>query len=159
LIPFLVLLRQESKGASAKAQLVELTSDVLGLVAAFAGTLIATKVNGYADPVASLVVAVIIALNAFGLARVNVSLLLGRSPGDEFKAKVLQAGQAVPGVLRVVDVAAEYVGQDVIHAGVRIQVERGTPIEKAEAIAGEVKERIHSEVGGEYCLVQVESPG
>ena len=50
-----------------------------------------------ADPIATMVVATIIAVNAIGLFRETSSLLLGKSPGPKFLATVESAAHSVPG--------------------------------------------------------------
>ena len=47
----------------------------------------------------AIVVATIIAINAIGLFRENSSMLLGRSPGPEYLARIEQMARSVPGVL------------------------------------------------------------
>jgi hypothetical protein len=55
------------------------------------------------DPIAAMIVATIIALNAIGLFRDNLSFLLGRSPGPEYLAEVEKVARSVQGVLEVRD--------------------------------------------------------
>jgi cation diffusion facilitator family transporter len=154
--PLVTLLRQERQGASAKAQLMELVNDELGLVAALAGTLFVYWGLPLGDPIAAIVVALIIAVNAIGLFRDNVGFLLGRSPGPEFLARVERAALSVEGVLAVRDLRAEYVGPDVVHAGLHLVVPRGLPVEEAHRIAEAVRAKVHKETDGHYCVIQVE---
>lgn len=157
LAPLISLLRQKTRGAAAKAQLVEMLNDELGLLAALVGILFILWGFPIADPIASIVVATIIAWNAIQLFRENASLLLGRSPGPDFQAKVEQAARSVPGVLGVHDYRAEYVGSDTVHAGLHIEVARGLPIEEADRIAEEVKRRIHEGANAGYCVIHVDA--
>jgi len=117
-VPLWTLLRQRARGAAAKAMLMELLNDELGLLAALMG--IIGLANGWplADPVATLAVAALIAFNGLGLLRENASLLLGRSPGPEFVVRISELAASVAGVQAVREVRAEYVGLDAIHAGV-----------------------------------------
>jgi len=78
--PLITLFRQKTRGAAAKAQLMELFNDEMGLLAALLGTLFIIWGKPIADPFAAIVVATIIAINAIGLFRENLSMLLGRSP-------------------------------------------------------------------------------
>ncbi|MCC6960320.1 MAG: cation diffusion facilitator family transporter [Dehalococcoidia bacterium] len=115
-IPLFTLFRQKTKGPAARAQLVESLNDELGLVAALVGMLLAVNVSGFADPIASIVVATIIAFNAVGILRDNAGLLLGRSPSADYLASIESRALSVPGVLAVRDLRAEYVGSGVVHA-------------------------------------------
>ena len=155
--PLIGMLRQKKRGAAAKAQLIELFNDELGLLAALVGILFIVWGYPIADPIASLVVATIIAWNAIKLFRENASFLLGRSPGPEFQAQAERVAQSVPGVLGVHDYRAEYVGPDVVHAGMHIEVSRGLPIEEADRIAEEVKRRIHEDTEAGYCVIHVDA--
>ena len=155
--PLVGMLRQKKRGATARAQLVEMMNDELGLLAALLGILFILWGYPIADAIASLVVATIIAWNAIKLFRENVSLLLGRSPGPEFQAQVEQAARSVPGVLEVHSFIAEYVGPDTVHAGMHVEVARGTPIEEADRIAEEVMQRIHSSADASYCVIHVDA--
>jgi hypothetical protein len=67
--PMTALLLQKQRGASAKAQLIELVNDQLGLLAALVGTLLICWGLPLGDPIAAMVVATIIALSAIALFR------------------------------------------------------------------------------------------
>src|SRR3989304_1759455 len=83
--------------AAAKAQFMESINDELGLVAALIGTLFIIWNKPIADPVASIVVATIIAYNGLKLFRENWNLLLGRSPGTEYLERIQATALSVPG--------------------------------------------------------------
>lgn len=156
-IPLFRLLVQKTRGAAARAQLIELFNDELGLIAALAGTLLIAWGFPIADPIAAIVVATIIAVNAVGLFRDNVSLLLGRSPGPDFLGEVERAARSVPGVLAVRDLRAEFVGPETVHAGLRIAVAPGLKIEEATRIVAEVHRRVHRDSHAGFCFVELEA--
>jgi cation diffusion facilitator family transporter len=156
-IPLINMFRQKKRGAAAKAQLMELFNDELGLLAALIGTLFILQGRYAADAAASIIVATIIAINAAGLFRENMSFLLGRSPGPEFLKMVESKARSVEGVLGVHDMRAEYIGPDTVHVGMHIEVARGMPIEEADRIAEEVRERVHRSVEGGYCVIHVDA--
>ena len=158
-IPLIMLYTQKQRGAAAKAQFLESINDELGLVAALIGTLFIVWNKPIADPIASIAVATIIAYNGIKLFLENFSFLLGRSPGPEYLAKMEILARSVPGVLGVHDLRAEYIGPDTIHAGMHIEVSRGTSIEDADRIAHEVEEKIHAGIPSGYCFVHVDPAG
>lgn len=158
-IPLINILRQKKRGAAAKAQLMELFNDEAGLLAAIVGTLFIMRGDSIADPIAAIIVATIIAINAVGLFRENLSFLLGRSPGPEYLAKIESVARSVKGVLGVHDLRAEYIGPDTVHLGMHIEVSRGLPIEEADRIAEEVREKVHESVSGGYCFIHVDAAG
>ena len=155
-IPIMKMRGQKKKGAAAKAQFVELFNDVLSSLAALAGTLFLRWGYPKIDPVASLAVAVLIALNGARLFRENMSYLVGRSPGPQFLAEVDSMARSVEGVLGVHDLRAEYIGPDTVHTGMHIEVQRGTSIEDADRIAEEVRKRVHQVTGCLYCVIHVD---
>lgn len=157
-IPLGKLLLQKTRGAAAKAQLLELVNDQLGLVAALAAVILIPLGYSLADPIAAIVVATIIAANAIALFRDNASLLLGRSPGPQFLAEVERAARSVPGVVGVRELRAEYVGPETVHAGLRVEVGPGLTVEEGARIAAEVHRRVHEDAHAGYCFIQVE-PG
>ena len=155
-LPLVKLLLQRTRGAAAKAQLLELVNDQLGLLAALAAVLAIRWGYPIADPIASIAVATLIAANAIALFRENASFLLGRSPGPEFLARVESIARSVPGVVAVRDLRAEYVGPDTVHAGLRVEVARDLPVGEAARIAREIETRVHEGSPAGYCFIQVE---
>jgi cation diffusion facilitator family transporter len=158
-VPLIQLYRQKQRGAAARAQYLESINDELGLLAALAGTLFIGWGLPLADPIATLVVATIIAVNGFKLLRENFSLLVGRSPGPEFLAQLERLARSVPGVLGVHDLRAEYTGPETVHADLHVDVQPGLPIEQAHRIAVEVTRRVHQEIEPGYCVVHVDPAG
>jgi len=158
-IPLINMFRKKEQGAAARAQVLELFNDELGLFAALAGTLFIMWGYTIADPIASIIVATIIAYNAIGLFRENLSFLLGRSPGQELLKTVENLTLSVDGVLGVHELRAEYIGPDTIHVGMHIDVRKGTPIEEADRIAENVRMRVHESIKGGYCFIHMDAAG
>lgn len=154
--PIISLLRQKTRGAAAKAQLMELFNDELGLLAALAGTLALGWGFPIADPLAAMAVATIIAVNAIGLLRENLGILMGRSPGREYLARIEEIARSVSGVRGVHEIRAQYVGPQIIHTGFHIEVDRGTPVEEADRISEEVQQKLHSALGCQYCFIHMD---
>ena len=157
--PLVTLLRQKTRGAAAKAQFIELVNDELGLLAALVGTVFLIGGHPVADPLAAVFVATIIAINAVGLFRENLSFLLGRAPERDRMAAIRQAALSTPGVLHVHNLIAEVVGPETIHTALHIEIAAGTPIEQADAIATEVKARIHRLTNYGSCIIHVDPEG
>jgi len=155
-IPIVDILRVKARGASVKAQLVALLKDEVSYVAAL--TAVALVAQGYylADPTASMFVATVIALSGLYLFKDNVHYLVGRAPSRQFVEKVESTAKSVEGVLGVHDLMAEYVGPNTVHAGLHIEVARGTPIEEADRIAEEVKQRVSQETGCQHCAIHID---
>jgi ferrous-iron efflux pump FieF len=157
--PLVTLFRQKTLGAAARAQFIELINDEVGLLAALLGTLCVMWDKPIADPLATIFVATIIAINAVGLFRQNLSFLLGRAPELQLMEAIRQAALSTPGVLSMHNLRAEMIGPETVHTTLHIEIRRGTPIEQADAIATEVKARIHKLTNTGYCIVHVDPEG
>lgn len=155
-IPLLILRRDRSRGAAARAQLRELVNDELGLVAALVATIGIAEGEPLLDPIAAIVVATIIAYGAVGLLRENVSILLGASPDAEALARIRAAARSVEGVLGIHDLRAEYVGPKALHADFHIEVAAERTVKDANDIVRAVHDRVRRDADCEYCYVHVD---
>ena len=156
-VPLIQLYLQKQRGAAAKAQFLESINDELGLIAALIGTLFILWGEPIADPLAAISVATIIAYNGIKLFIENFNFLLGRSPEPEYLVKLESLVRTVPGVLGVHDLQAEYIGPDIVHAGMHIEVAGGTIIEEADRIAEEVQRRVRENTEVRYCVIHVDA--
>lgn len=155
-IPAIEILRVKTRGASAKAQLIALLKDEVSYMAALIAVVLVAQGYLWADPLASIFVATVIALSGLYLFKDNVHYLLGRAPSREFMEKIESTAKSVKGVLGFHDLKAEYIGPNVVHTGFHIEVARGTPIEEADRIAEEVQEKVSRETGCQYCVIHVD---
>ncbi len=154
--PLVSLFRQRERGAAAKAQLRELINDELGLLAALFGTLFIMWDMPLIDPIATIIVATIIAINAIGLFRENASFLMGRSPSPEIQEQIKSLACSVPGVIGVHELRAEYIGPDTIHIVMHIVVPRGMHVEEADSITKEVRNLMHEFVSAHNCVIHID---
>jgi cation diffusion facilitator family transporter len=158
-MPLVALLRQKMKGAAAKAQYLELINDELGLLAALVGSIFIVEGHPLADPLATIVVATIIAINAFGVFRENISFLMGYSPSSEYMVKVRKVAYSVEGVKGVHALRAEYIGPDMAMITMHLEVPRGITIEAADGIGEAVRRKVYKELKVRYCFVHVDPEG
>lgn len=154
-VPLFKLRAQRPLGSAARAQLLELINDELGLVAALVASLAVAWGYPILDPVASMAVATLIAWNAIALLRENTSVLLGRSPDPQFLQRIESAALSVPGVLGVRNLRAEYVGPDTVHAGMIVELAPEATVQEADRIANEVQRSVHDHAHPGYCFIQV----
>lgn len=155
-VPLVKLARSRDRGAAAKAQLIELRNDQLGLLAALVGTLFVMHGEPRADPIAAIIVAVVIAANAVGLFRENLALLLGTSPGATTLARIEGAAREVPGVLGVHQVRAEHVGLGLVHADLHIDVDAALSVVDGHRIAKQVRDKVLDVTGCSFCNVHAD---
>ncbi|MEM4701765.1 MAG: cation diffusion facilitator family transporter, partial [Candidatus Bathyarchaeia archaeon] len=138
------------------AQAVALIKDEFSYIAALIALILVANGFYLADPLASTIVAAIIAFSGAYLFKDNIHYLVGKAPSRQFLEKVVSVAKSVEGVLGVHDLKAEYVGPEVIHASLHIEVAKGTPIEEADRIAEEVKEKVSRETSCQYCTIHVD---
>jgi cation diffusion facilitator family transporter len=154
-LPIVAILRQKERGAASKAQLIEGVNDEIALVAALGGILFVAKGFPMADPIASIVVALVIAFNAVMLWRENATILMGASPGPTFYDHIREISLSVPGVLDTHNVIGEQTGEQ-IHLGMHIEVSRGISIEEADKIADTVHDAICAAYEDIWVVVHVD---
>lgn len=138
-VPMLMLLAKKERGASAKAQLVELVNDQLGLVAALVGTIFVMFGHPIADPLAALFVAILIGVNGASLFKENASSLLGESPPKETMDALDAAARAVPGVSGVHAMRAQRIGPDLVHGEIHVEVDGSLSVRDGHRIAEAVR--------------------
>ncbi len=154
--PLVKLLRQKATGAAARAQLLELVNDELGLLAALVGTLFVAWGHPVADPIAAVAVATIIAVNAVKLFRENSSFLMGRALDPSRLAEIEAAARSVPGVLGVHELRSEYVGPDTAHATLHLHVAGSISVAEGHAIARQVDRLVEPLLGNGICEVHID---
>jgi cation diffusion facilitator family transporter len=155
-LPAVDILRTKTKGASVKAQLIALLKDEFSYIAALIAVILVGQGYYLADPAASTIVATVIVFSGIYLFKDNIHYLVGRAPDKQFMEKIESTAKSVKGVLGVHDLKAEYVGPNVIHAGFHIEVAKNTPIEEADRIAEEVKEKISRKTSCQHCVIHVD---
>ena len=156
-VPLIRLSLQKGRGAAAKAQFIELINDELGLLAALVGTLFIQSGLTIADPIAAIIVATIITINAVGLFRENLSYLIGRAPHTELLDQVRSTVLTVPGILGVHKVRGEYVGPDHLLVELHVTVRRGMLVEEADALSETVLAKVYQVIKTGYCVVHVDA--
>jgi cation diffusion facilitator family transporter len=159
LLPLGLLAFQRQRGPAARAQLIECLNDELGLLVVLIGAIFVARGIHLADPIASLVVAGLIAANAVRLFRDNARILMGRAPEREFFETIERLARAIPAVRAVHDLRAEYVGADTIHLGIHVEVEPTLTVAEGEEVAKAVRDAIMAETRVGYCVVHVDPVG
>jgi len=142
------LYRELKRGSSpaSKALLVDLVNDQISIGAAVTGILGATYGYPVVDPLAGIVIAVIISYTAYELVKSNVIVLMGASPGSEFYGRVEEVVMEVDGVEGVHDVMGEYIGPEKVHVDLHIRVDAAMTVEEADPLTEKVASRIKDEL-------------
>ncbi len=156
-LPIIQMLLHKPSGAAAKAQFLELLNDELGLLAALMGTVLTRLGYPLADPIATVMVATLIAWNGIGLFRENFDMVVGRSPGAKVLAEIARVAAEVEGVLDAHDVRAERYGHGMVRCELHVTIRGGTPIEQAHHLELLVRQRVLQVEGVRQCHVHVDA--
>src|SRR5947209_13961479 len=120
--------------------------DGLTSLAAFIG-LIGVKLGfPQADPIAGLIITVVIVTVVYSTSRSVLQRLLD-AVDPHIVPAIVETAKAVPGVEAVTDVRARWVGHT-LHVAMNIEVDPNLTLAKAHAIAEEVRHRIFHEIKG-----------
>jgi cation diffusion facilitator family transporter len=137
--------------ASARDNLV----DVLASLAAWLGVLGSNLLHPLLDPVAGLTVALWIGRGIWEILSENVGYLTGRAAPSEVVADIAAAASAVPGVLNVHQVIADYVGPE-LRVDMHVDVDGDLTLREAHAIAERVERRVEGLSSVDLAFVHVE---
>jgi cation diffusion facilitator family transporter len=120
--------------------------DGLTSLAAFLG-LVGVKLGfPQADPIAGLIITVVIVTVVYSTSRSVLQRLLD-AVDPHIVPAIVAAAEAVPGVEAVTDVRARWIGHT-LHVAMNIEVDANLTLAKAHTIAEEVRHRIFHEIKG-----------
>ena len=133
-------------------------SDVLASVAALLGVWGSRFVHPLLDPAAGVVVSLWIFRTAWEILYENLGYLTGRSAPRELSGQIVAAASAVPGVLGVHQVIADYVGPR-LRVDMHIDVDGEITLCQAHAIADQVQEEVEMLPQVDLAFVHTEPAG
>jgi len=130
-------------------------SDVLTSVAAFVGVLASTLIHPLADPIAGILVAAWIFVQAFRAGRENLAYLTGQGASAEEVAEFVKAVEEIPGVIRVHHIMTDYVGPRMI-VDLHINVDGNISLRESHAISDAVSKRLQEFPQVDRAYVHIE---
>jgi cation diffusion facilitator family transporter len=130
-------------------------SDVLASVAALLGVWGSRFVHPLLDPAAGVLVSLWIFRTAWEILYENLGYLTGRSAPPELSAQIAAAASAVPDVLGVHQVIADYVGPR-LRVDMHIDVDGEITVCQAHAIADQVQAKVEMLPQVDLTVVHVE---
>jgi len=145
--------RAESPAIRASAR--DNLADVLASVAALVGVVGSSLVHPLADPLAGFVVALWMLRAIWEIVAENLGYLTGRGAPPQVMAEIVKAASAVPGVIDVHQVIADYVGPQ-LRVDMHIDVDGDMTLREAHAIGGQVEDRVEALPGVDLAFVHVE---
>lgn len=112
-------------------------NDVLTSMAAFIGIIGSSLIHPLADPIAGILVALWIFRAAFNAAREHLNFLTGGGASEDLRLKIIEAAEAVPGVLGVHHLMTEYSGPRLV-VDLHINVAGETPLRDTHDITDQI---------------------
>lgn len=139
---------EQYRAPSARALAVDNRNDILTAVAALVGVASGQLGLELLDPLAAVLVALVIAYSGIVVGRRNIDYLVGAAPSSGLRQRIVDRALDQPGVEGVHDVLAHYVGPEVdvslhIEVGEDLTLSEGHEIETAVIQAIEDLPEVH----------------
>jgi len=141
-----LMLRERSGDLNMRSAALHMAGDALGSLAVLSAgvVLLADHSLEWADPLASLVVAAIIVVEAYRLLRASVDVLLESSPADVDLVELISVMGRVPGVAEVHDLHVWSLSSDVRALSAHVVLSGHPTLEEAQVVGDRVKAAIGS---------------
>ncbi len=133
---------QKHQSQALKADALHYTSDIFSSMVVLLGLIMARFGMKWADPVAALIVAVLVVVAGVRLSREAINTLMDRTP-EGLAERITREVLTVPGVLAVNRIRAREAGKKVF-VDIEVGVKRSYSLEESHSIAREVEEAIRS---------------
>lgn len=119
---------------------------LVGLVLAAAGLLLDEATGSHVwDAIASLAIAVLLVMVAYGLGRQNAEYLIGKAVSDEMQQRIAELIRGTDGVDGVLELLTMRLSPDQVLVAARVDLTSGFSPEELEVAADEVDRRIREE--------------
>ncbi len=140
---------------SIKTELFDTINDALSLIASMIGLALIYFFNlSIGDPIATIVIALIISFDAILLIRENISTLIGESPEEEFYNDLREVVMTHDKVLGVHDMIGEYIGPKAVHVDFDLELDSETELSESDVIVREIKGKLDEEIDiNVYCSI------
>jgi len=156
LVPLPYLLKfGRGREISLKTELFDTINDALSLVASMIGLgLIYFFGLNIGDPIATIIIALIISFDAVLLIKENINTLIGESPDEEFYDELREVVLSHEKVLGVHDMIGEYIGPHAVHVDFDMELDPETKLTESDEIVREIKEELDKETElNVYCSI------
>lgn len=155
-LPLIKILKGDISGAALKTQVSALVEMEIVFIASLIALFLMQKGFQHAGAWVSTFIGLVIAFTGLKLLADNANFLLGRSPGKDYLDQIIQRAMQVDGVIGVSGLKAEFIGPDLIHAGLTLELPSGTTIDQADQLVKEVKGKIHGIDQTGSCFIQIQ---
>jgi len=156
LVPLPLLFKYgRGREVSIKTELFDTINDALSLIASMIGLgLIYFFQLNIGDPIATIVIALIISFDAFLLIKENINTLIGESPDDEFYQNLKEIIMTHDEARGVHDMIGEYIGPKAVHVDFDLELDPETRLNESDVVVSEIKEKLEEETElNVYCSI------
>jgi cobalt-zinc-cadmium efflux system protein len=153
-----LMLRERGGDFNMRAAALHMAGDALGSLAVLvAGALLVARPSlEWADPTASIVVAVIIVVEAYRLLRASVDVLLESSPADVDLVELTGVMRRVPGVAEVHDLHVWSLSNEVRALSAHVVLSGHPSLEQAQVVGDRVKAAVGSPFSIAHSTLELE---
>lgn len=148
----------ETKNATLRTTAIDNLSDVFTTGGAFIGTIGSSLIHPLTDPIAGVLVGILIARNAFNAGRENFHFILGGGADGETLAEIENIVKLVPDVLEVHLLCADYVGPKLV-VDMHINCDANLPLSRLHEIETEIIDKVKTVDEVDRVYVHIEPPG
>jgi cobalt-zinc-cadmium efflux system protein len=143
-------LRERGRDLNMRSAALHMGGDALGSLAVLGSgaVLVANPSLTWADPTASLVVALIIVVEAYRLLRASLDVLLESSPADVDLTELTAVMGQVPGVAEIHDLHVWSLSSDVRALSAHVVLTGHPTLEQAQVVG----DRVKSAIGGPFTI-------
>lgn len=153
-----LLLRDRSNDLNMRSALLHMAGDALASLAVLVGAsvLLAAPAASWLDPVSALVVATIIVVQAVGVLRTAVSVLLESTPSDLDLARLTGTMAGITGVSEVHDLHVWSLSSEMRVLSAHIVLTGHPSLEQAQVVGDRVKQAIAIPYGIAHSTLELE---
>ncbi len=149
---------EQTKNPTLRTTAIDNLTDVITTGGAFIGTIGSSLFHPITDPIAGVLVGVLIARNAFLAGRENFSFMLGGGADEETLKQIENIVMQVPDVLELHVLCAEYVGPKLV-VDMHINCDASLPLARVHEIETTIMEKVKLIDEVDRVYVHIEPPG
>jgi len=153
-----IIFRIRGKRANSPALIassVDYRNDILISLSVLLGNILVMSGYRIADSIVAMIIGIFIIYSGLKIGMDNIEFLMGKKPPEEVIERIIKLALSVPGVIRLNEVKAHYIGT-FIHVEVHIEVDKNLLTEKSHEIAKKVQYAIQSDELVDYAFVHVD---
>jgi cation diffusion facilitator family transporter len=148
----------KTKNPTLRTTAIDNLTDVYTTAGAFIGTIGSTLLHPLTDPIAGVLVGVVIARNAFNAGRENFHFILGGGADEETLEKISEMVRQVPDVLDLHVLCTEYAGPKLV-VEMHVNCDATLPLSRVHAIETEIIQKVKTIDEVDRVYVHIEPPG